>query len=146
MLLKAFHKYFFPTEHKNIIILSVDSNRKDLNTVANTVAAEGYNILTATEAKEALYLASTHKPNLIIVDLSLPDMPSLQLFRQLKEQQDTKDIPVIVLTKHNTSQFILDAYEFGIDNYLIKPFTRKVLLKLVDEVLRDSRSASVPWA
>ncbi len=133
---RLFGRFFYSNDNRDAIVLVVDSNRMDLASTARAVIDGGYNVLKASNGKSGLASAVQHKPDLIIFDFKLEDMPGHDFCHQLKTEAATQEIPVIVLTDVNTSQAILDAYEQGVEDYFLKPINRKFLLNEIDRVLR----------
>lgn len=83
--------------------------------------------LVYDNAIEGLMAAKALRPNLIILDWSLPDIQGIELLATLKELATTKDIPVLMLTGHNKIGNIEDAFEKGADAYIVKPFSLQKL-------------------
>ena len=81
---------------KNILI--VDDEKDVLSVLEKGLTAEGYSVITASSGNDAVGLAKSRRPDLIILDVLLPDMDSSEVNRKLKEDPETKDIPVIFLT------------------------------------------------
>ncbi len=134
---RLFGRFFSPNTHRDAIVLVVDPHRADLAYTTCAVIYGGYNILKASSGKSGLGLALQHKPDLIIVDFELADMSGYDFCCQLKAGTVTQGIPVIVLTALNTPQAVLEAYEQGVTDYLLKPIGKKSLLKEIERVLRE---------
>lgn len=90
----------------------------------------------------ALTLAHEHRPHLILLDLNLPDISGAEVLRRLREQPETESIPVVVISADATPSQIERLLAAGARNYLTKPFSIKVLLAVVDEVLEQSAGHS----
>jgi CheY-like chemotaxis protein len=135
MFSERFFLNFLRFKHQNEIILTIDSNRQDIDHTVRAVTAGGYNVLKAYNGKEGLTLTYRHKPDLIIVDLNLADMTGGEFCRRLKSDPQIEDIPIIILTATDTPQALLNCYEQGIENYLVKPVGKNFLLKEIERVL-----------
>ena len=96
----------------------------------------GYEVFTATTAREGLALARKHKPNLVILDLMLPDMDGWRVCQHLKKEPDLKDVPVLMLSALVDDQAGKSSVELG-DAYLSKPFDMKVMIEKVKGLLKD---------
>jgi DNA-binding response OmpR family regulator len=97
---------------------------------------EDYEILKAENAKEAYELV-LEKPNLIILDIMMPKIDGYEVCRKFKQDENTKNIPIIMLTaKHSTEDLNL-AIDIGVDEYITKPFEPEFLKKRVDFYLSD---------
>ncbi len=112
-------------------ILIVDDNPANMKLVRVLLSAEGYNVRTALDAKEALAELKTSKPDLILMDIQLPGMDGLELTRQLKSDPATEDIKIVGLTAYamrGDQERILAA---GCDGYIPKPIDTRTLANSV---------------
>jgi DNA-binding response OmpR family regulator len=81
---------------------------------------DGYTVLSAEDGPSGLVLANQEKPQLILLDIMLPKLNGLDLLRTLKTKDETKDIPVILLTNLGQESVIKEGFELGAESYLIK--------------------------
>lgn len=109
--------------------------------VRMTLESDAYEILEASNGDEALMLALEHRPELILLDVSMPGLSGLQVCRMLKENPSTSAISVVMLTSR--SQDIDRAWgkSAGADEYFTKPFSPVALLRKVDEIFEERRVA-----
>jgi DNA-binding response OmpR family regulator len=114
-------------------ILVVDDDVKTVELVKLYLARDGYGVLTAYDGIEALRLARESHPDLVVLDLMLPDMDGLEICRILRQESD---VPVIMLTAKSTDQDKLTGLGFGADDYVTKPFSPRELIARVQAVLR----------
>jgi len=114
-------------------VLVVDDDKKTVELVKLYLERDGYQVLTAYDGIEALRLARQRCPNLIILDLMLPDIDGLEVCRILRHESD---VPIIMLTAKTTDQDKLTGLGLGADDYVTKPFSPKVLAARVWAVLR----------
>jgi two-component system alkaline phosphatase synthesis response regulator PhoP len=114
-------------------VLIVDDDVKTVELVKLYLNRDGYQVLTAYDGVEALRLARESSPNLIILDLMLPDIDGLEVCRILRRESD---VPIIMLTARTTDQDKLTGLGLGADDYVTKPFSPKVLAARVWAVLR----------
>jgi DNA-binding response OmpR family regulator len=114
-------------------VLVVDDDMKTVELVKLYLNRDGYQVLTAYDGIEALRLARESSPDLIVLDLMLPDIDGLEVCRILRHESD---VPIIMLTARTTDQDKLTGLGLGADDYVIKPFSPKVLVARVQAVLR----------
>jgi len=114
-------------------VLIVDDDVKTVELVRLYLDRDGYQVLTAYDGIEALRLARESRPDLIVLDLMLPDIDGLEVCRTLRHESD---VPVIMLTARTTDQDKLTGLDLGADDYVTKPFSPKELAARVRAVLR----------
>ena len=116
-------------------ILIVEDDPKSLTLFRDVLQVSGYSIIEATDGKQGVELAKTSRPDLILMDIQLPEIDGLEATRILKMSVTTSNIPVIALTafamKGNQERII----EAGCNGYLTKPYDIKELLKEVAKYL-----------
>jgi PAS domain S-box-containing protein len=111
-------------------ILIVDDNA-DMREYLSDILSSYYRIAMAKDGSDALGLLKKIKPDLILSDVMMPDIDGLQLLKLLKENEQYKTIPVILLSARAGEESRIEGYESGADDYLIKPFSSKELLTRV---------------
>ena len=114
-------------------VLVVDDDVKTVELVKLYLERDGYQVLTAYDGIEALRLARESSPDLIVLDLMLPDIDGLDVCRVLRNESD---VPIIMLTARTTDQDKLTGLGLGADDYVTKPFSPKVLVARIWAVLR----------
>ena len=124
-------------------ILAVDDEEDILELLRYNLSREGYRVTAATTGEEAVRLALSLLPDLILLDLLLPGMDGLEVCRRLKADARTRSIPLIMLTAKGEEADIVAGLELGADDYVTKPFSPRVLLARIRTVLRR-RTAEVP--
>jgi two-component system, OmpR family, alkaline phosphatase synthesis response regulator PhoP len=117
-------------------ILIVDDEEDILELLSVSLKREGFGVIRAENGEDAVSLASTEKPDLVILDLMLPGVDGLTVCKMLKGSSVTRHIPVIMLTAKGQESDIVKGLEHGADDYVTKPFSPKVLLARVKTVLR----------
>ncbi len=120
----------------NAKILIVDDQKDLLDLLTMSLAPEGYQVRTALNAAEALSAIKLQKPDLILLDILLPDISGVRLTTRLKNDAETAGIPVILLTAKDSETDIIVGLSVGADDYITKPFSIKVLLARMEAVLR----------
>jgi CheY-like chemotaxis protein len=124
-------------ENRQSTILVVDDNHTNLKLVTDVLGFEGYCILTATDAKQAQAVVRQSTPDLILMDIGLPDMDGLALTQILKADQKTRHIIIVALTAFAMKGDEEKAIAAGCDGYIIKPIdTRKFPLQVAELLLR----------
>jgi len=104
----------------------------------DTLRAKGYDVLVAGRGDEGLETADTVRPDLIILDIMLPDTDGFEVCRKLKSSADLRQIPVIILSARGAELDRVRGLELGADDYVTKPFSLMELLARVAVVLRRS--------
>ncbi|MGL6073257.1 MAG: response regulator [Fimbriiglobus sp.] len=112
-------------------ILVVDDSPTELRLVTSALESSGYKIVTAVDGEDALTKAAAEKPKLIILDVVMPKKNGFQTCRALKTAEDTKAIPVMLLTSKNQDSDKFWGMKQGADEYLTKPFDAQQLLAAV---------------
>ncbi len=123
----------------NKTILVVDDEADILQLIQYNLEKEGYNSLTAASGEEAIREAHRRLPNLIILDLMLPGLDGIEVCKQLRSTEDTKYIPILMVTAKSEESDIITGLEVGADDYITKPFSPKVLIARIRAILRRSR-------
>jgi len=118
-------------------LLLVDDEQDILDLLKYNLEAEGYEIVTAANGLQALELAQ-NSPDLIILDVMLPGKDGWEVIRQLRQNENTKSIPVIFLTAKGGEIDEVVGLELGADDYIIKPISIRKLLARVKNVLRKT--------
>lgn len=116
--------------------LVIEDNEIDRK-IINKVLSKTCELLITNSGEEALRIAREESPNIILLDLNLPDMNGMDLCRTLKGDPQTEPIPVIFLTAEDKPTMMVEAFEMDAENYLTKPINPKVLLNQVTDVLEE---------
>jgi len=122
-------------------ILVADDESHILHVVSLKLRNAGYRVVTARDGQEALELAQTEKPDLLITDYHMPQLSGLELCQKLKQVPATSAIPTIMLTARGYHLEPSDTEKSGILRMLSKPFSPRQLLATVKEVLEQSSTA-----
>jgi DNA-binding response OmpR family regulator len=113
------------------LILIVDDVPQNLQVMGNFLIGKDYDIYMAASGQKALEMANKIWPDLILLDVIMPEMDGFQVCQELKAKAETKDIPVIFLTAKTQMEDILKGFEVGAVDYVTKPFNKKELLARV---------------
>jgi DNA-binding response OmpR family regulator len=117
-------------------ILVVDDESVLVETIAYNLEQAGYQVITAADGKSALQAAHRELPDLIILDIMLPEMDGLEVCRQLRRESSTATTPIMMLTARGEEIDKVVGLEVGADDYVTKPFGRRELLARVRALLR----------
>ncbi len=123
-------------QNKNILVVEDDPDIKEL--ISFNLSNQGHQVFEANNGELGIEKARKKLPDLILLDLMLPGIHGLDVCRIIKADQETKDIPIIMVTAMGQEEDIVKGLETGADDYITKPFSIKVLLARVSAVLRRS--------
>lgn len=124
-------------------ILIVDDEPSILRLVTATLEPKGYELITAENGVDALVLARSRQPDLILLDIMMPQMDGNEVRKRLHADPETKNIPIIHLSAVGDFQHQLDALEDGTADYITKPFTPKDLQQRVADMLDPAKREQV---
>lgn len=117
-------------------ILIVDDEKNIVELIKFNLEREGFQVITAYDGQEAVIMAQTIKPDLIILDIMLPKMDGLEVCRQLNQNAATRNIPIIMLSAKGDELDKILGLEIGADDYVTKPFSPRELIARVKARLR----------
>lgn len=123
------------TDHKKSVLV-VEDEEDILALLHYNLIKAGYNADCASHGEEALASIAVKKPDLILLDLMLPGIDGMEICRRLRDDETTREIPIIMLTARGEEEDVVRGLELGADDYVTKPFSIKVLLARVQTVLR----------
>ena len=127
-------------ESSNYKILIVDDEEDVLEFVGYNLRKEGYRVLTATNGKDAIRIASQQIPHLIILDIMMPDMDGIETCRELRDIDVLNDTLIMFFTARNEDYSQIAGFESGADDYISKPIKPRLLVSKVAALLRRSAS------
>jgi twitching motility two-component system response regulator PilH len=116
-------------------VLVVEDTISELELISNYLRDSGYNVIIATDAKEALNQALNHKPDAVVTDVVMPGMSGFELCRKLKKNPATEQMPVIICSSKNQEIDRLWGIKQGAALYVTKPFTKEQLVYAVQSVV-----------
>ncbi len=117
-------------------ILVVDDEEDILELVRYNLILEGYKVISAASGEKALKIARTEPTDLIVLDLMLPGIDGLQVTKILKKSEETRQIPIIMLTAKGEEADIVTGLELGADDYITKPFSPRILVARTKAAIR----------
>lgn len=118
-----------------IKILVVDDAPFILNIIKYNLEKEGFEIVTAENGKDGLKKALEELPDIVLTDIMMPVMSGYEMIQVLRKSPKTKDLPIAILTAHKSRSDLKKALNFGISDYITKPFSPKVLVERVHKIL-----------
>jgi len=118
------------------IILIVEDEEDVMELIRYNLAKEGFNCDAACNGQEALKKAQAMLPDLVLLDLMLPEVDGLEVCKRLKSSPQTEHIPIVMVTAKSDESDIVTGLELGAEDYITKPFSPKVLVARVRAVLR----------
>lgn len=121
-------------------ILVVEDQEDNRRILRDLLASAGYEIVEAVTGKEGVSMAQMHRPDVIIMDIQMPEMDGYEATRQIKANSALRDIPIIAVTSYALSGDDKKAYEAGCVDYITKPFSPRQLLAKIEEFLRQAES------
>jgi phosphate regulon transcriptional regulator PhoB len=125
-------------------ILIVDDEEDLLDLVAYNLEVSGYQVLRATTGRTALESVQRARPDLVVLDVMLPDLQGFEVLRLLRSRDASRTLPVILLTARGEEPDVLVGFELGADDYIAKPFSPRELLARIRAVLKRSRGQDAP--
>ncbi len=119
-------------------VLVVDDHPPTVRLVQKALQQEGLSVITAGNGAECLMAVQQEQPDLIILDVMMPVMDGFQTLRVLRENEQTKELPVIILTSRKSDEDVFEGWRIGTDLYLTKPFQLSDLVLAVRRILEVS--------
>lgn len=124
-------------------IVCIEDDPQIIDLVRLILSRKGFQVIGAAGGQEGLTLVQVQKPDLILLDLMMPDIDGWEVYRRLREDVTLASVPVIVVTaRAQDIDRVLGLHVVHVDDYLTKPFTPKQLLESVERVLARQRPAA----
>jgi DNA-binding response OmpR family regulator len=124
-------------------IMVVDDDHELVTIVRVILEQKGFNVRCAYNGPQLFAGLDEHKPDLIILDIMMPEMDGLEVLTRLKGNQGTSSIPVILLTAKVQYEDVLGGYKLGANHYITKPFTQTQLMTGINRLLGGDQGRSV---
>ncbi|MCL6520157.1 MAG: response regulator [Armatimonadota bacterium] len=118
-------------------ILAVDDEKHIVRLVQVNLERQGYEVVTASDGKEALQKVEEERPDLVILDVMMPYMDGFEVLQNLRRNPSTRDIPVIMLTAKAQDADVFRGWQSGVDCYLTKPFNPMELISFVKRIFKS---------
>lgn len=123
-------------------ILIVDDEQRIIDLAQMYLEQEGYTVESATDGTDAYKRIMAEMPSLIVLDLMLPGMDGLEVCKAIRGAPETRDVPLIMLTAKGEEADIVTGLELGADDYIVKPFSPRILAARLKAVLRRKRQGT----
>ena len=123
---------------QNIVVIDDEESMGRLLKIE--LASEGYNVTLAYDGKVGLQLVKDVKPDLVVLDVMMPEVSGFDVLRKIKQNPETKQIPVIILTAKGLEQDIQKGLDLGANDYITKPFHSALLIKRIKNCLDLTQS------
>ena len=131
-----------PLEPK-FLILIVDDSADNLAMISLDLQQQNYRVVTASNGEDAITIASQTNPNLILMDINLPELDGLAATRRIRDIESLREVPVVAVTAFGTEGFQRAAYDVGVDGYLTKPIDLDRMHQLIARLLSPGASGNL---
>jgi putative two-component system response regulator len=118
------------------IILVVDDSSANLQ-LCKGLLSNDYDVRLAKSGKKALEALSRVRPDIILLDIEMPDMTGFEVMNEIKKDDNLDGIPVIFVTSHASTKLVLKALEHGAADYIVKPFVSNLLYEKINKALGE---------
>ena len=122
------------TRTKNRVLL-VDDDKQILNSLRVYLELENYEVFTASNGQEALEKVTGNKPEILVLDIMMPEMDGFEVLETIKKNEELSSIPVIMLTAKGQPVDVLKGYKMGASSYMTKPFNLNELVENIELIL-----------
>ncbi|HEV8204810.1 MAG TPA: response regulator [Pyrinomonadaceae bacterium] len=131
-----------PLEPK-FLILIVDDSADNLAMISLDLQQQNYRVVTASNGEDAITIAAQTLPNLILMDINLPELDGLAATRRIRDIETLREVPVVAVTAFGTEGFQRAAYDVGVDGYLTKPIDFDRMHQLIARLLSPGESGNL---
>ena len=118
-------------------ILYVEDEQEQVELMRERLKMEGYELISAKDGAEGLAMAQKEKPDLVLLDLFLPKIKGFEVCKHLKEREETRHMPVIIITASGVEHIDDQCRNVGADDYIKKPYESKELITKIKMMLHD---------
>jgi len=125
----------------NYKILIVDDEPDLVETLTVMLVNRNFTVLAASDGDDGLAKAKDRQPNIIILDLMMPNMDGFEMIKRLKSDETTSEIPVIILTARSDTEARFKTHRYKADAYIVKPFNLPSLVTKINELLSSKSHA-----
>ena len=120
---------------RDFLVLVVDDVIDNVTVISLNLQQQGYRVVTAADGEQAVKVAAQTNPDIILMDIGMPEMDGLTAARRIRESESLKSVPIVAVTAFSTAGFQRAAYDVGFDAYLTKPIDFDRLHDLVRSLL-----------
>ena len=125
-------------------ILVVDDNEKNVELLEAVLQAAGFEVLKAYDGKQAIEVVSKERPDLLLLDIMMPQLDGFQVCEILRKDSQNAGLPIIMVTAKDKESDIVRSLERGVDDYIVKPINKKELLGKIEGMLAKASKGSLP--
>ena len=130
-------------EPQKFLVLVVDDSADNLAVISLFLQQQGYRVVTANNGEDAVTVATQMLPNIILMDINLPELDGLGATRRIRDTDALRDVPVVAITAFSTEGFQRAAYDAGISGYLTKPIDLDRMHQLIARLLSPTGSGNL---
>jgi len=123
-------------------VLIADDDLLLAELLRHKLTQQGYEVLHVTDGQSAVDSAQQDRPDLIVLDIMMPNMNGIEALRHLGQFAETRDIPVLMLTARKKEQDVLEALQLGVEEYLVKPFSPDELVARMRKILAAAQRST----
>ncbi len=123
-------------------ILLVEDDRSLVEVLKYNLSQAGYSVIAALDGQDGLNQARLQLPDIILLDVMIPVLDGIEVCKRLRANPDTRDIPLIILTAKSEESDQLVGFSVGADDYVVKPFSVKILMQRIKALMRRKAVAS----
>ena len=127
-----------PPGKPNKRVLIAEDSMVTRRALSFVIKRAGYEVIEAVNGEEALKLARTGRPGLILLDIMMPVMGGLNALKQLRGRPDTAEVPIIILTARTDSETVIEAIGAGANDYILKPYTARAIVERVQKYFEET--------
>jgi len=125
--------------NKQVKVLAVDDSRENLELIQALLSVAGYEVVTASNGEEALVVVEEESPDLILIDATMPKMNGFEVCTLLKSKEETRLLPVLLVTPVQETEYKIRGFEAGVDDFVHRPINSVELLARVRSLVRTKR-------
>ena len=118
-------------------IITIDDDPIVRTLIKKTFTSIGFEVITAADGFEGLQAIEKYHPDIIFLDIMMPIIDGIEVLKRIKAKPQIANIPVIMFTAVSDGQMVVESSKFGAEDYIIKPFQSSVLIKKVNELLKN---------
>jgi putative two-component system response regulator len=125
--------------NKQVKVLAVDDSQENLELIQALLSVAGYEVVTASNGEEALVVVEEESPDLILIDATMPKMNGFEVCTLLKSREETRLLPVLLVTPVQETEYKIRGFEAGVDDFVHRPINSVELLARVRSLVRTKR-------
>ncbi len=119
-------------------VLVVDDDEHIQRSLEQYLQLEEFEVRTASGGAEALGIIEEFKPDLVLLDVMMPEMDGFEVLENLRRKPETEKLPVIMLTARDQHGDVLKGYQMGVSSYMVKPFNLDELVEVINQVFAEA--------